>query len=77
MWVVDNQILGYDRTMARGFAAGLGQLGHFDDRSAETLRSLLTDAGLRTALAARAWAAVDGRGVERVADALLAAVTAR
>jgi spore coat polysaccharide biosynthesis predicted glycosyltransferase SpsG len=71
VWVVDNQILGYDRTMARGFAAGLGQLGHFDERSAETLRTVLTDAGLRTALAARAWAAVDGRGVERVADALL------
>jgi spore coat polysaccharide biosynthesis predicted glycosyltransferase SpsG len=77
VWVVDNQILGYDRTMARGFAAGLGQLGHFDERSVDTLRTLLTDAGLRTALAARAWAAVDGRGVQRVADALLAAATAR
>ncbi|MEU4238766.1 spore coat protein [Actinoplanes sp. NPDC026619] len=77
VWVVDNQILGYDRTMARGFAAGLGQLGHFDDRSVETLRTLLTDAGLRTALAARGWAAVDGRGVERVADALLTAASPR
>jgi hypothetical protein len=70
--VVDNQILGYDRTIARGYAAGLGQLGHFDDTSVATLRSLLTDTGLRTTLAARAWAAVDGRGVARVADALLA-----
>jgi spore coat polysaccharide biosynthesis predicted glycosyltransferase SpsG len=73
VWVVDNQILGYDRTMARGFAAGLGQLGHFDAGSVATLRTVLTDAGLRTDLAARAWAAVDGRGVERVADALLRA----
>ncbi|GIM93822.1 PseG/SpsG family protein [Paractinoplanes toevensis] len=74
VWVVDNQILGYERTMARGFAAGLGQLGHLGPPAVETLRALLTDAGLRTALAARAWAAVDGRGVERVADALLSRV---
>jgi spore coat polysaccharide biosynthesis predicted glycosyltransferase SpsG len=71
VWVVDNQILGYDRTIARGFAAGIGQLGHFDDASVSTLRALLTDPAARTALAAKAWAAVDGRGVERVADALL------
>jgi spore coat polysaccharide biosynthesis predicted glycosyltransferase SpsG len=72
VWVVDNQILGYERVMARGIAAGIGQLGHFGDDAVSTLRRLLTDASLRTDLAARAWAAVDGRGVERVADALLA-----
>ncbi len=72
VWVVDNQILGYERTIARGYAAGIGQLGHFDDTSVATLRSLLTDATLRTTLAGRAWAAVDGRGASRVADALLA-----
>jgi spore coat polysaccharide biosynthesis predicted glycosyltransferase SpsG len=72
VWVVDNQILGYERTIARGYAAGLGQLGHFDDTSVATLRALLTDAALRTTLAARAWAAVDGRGAARVADVLLA-----
>ena len=72
VWVVDNQILGYERTMARGYAAELGQLGHFGDDAVTTLRTLLTEPGRRTALAARAWAAVDGRGVERVADALLA-----
>ncbi|WP_433300110.1 PseG/SpsG family protein [Actinoplanes sp. CA-030573] len=77
VWVVDNQIIGYDRTIARGYAAGLGQLGHLGDDSVTTLRSLLTDAGRRTELAARAWAAVDGRGVERVTDALLERVTAR
>jgi spore coat polysaccharide biosynthesis predicted glycosyltransferase SpsG len=72
VWVVDNQILGYERMMARGFAAGLGRLGHFGPDAVATLRTLLTDAGLRTSLAAQAWAAVDGRGVARVADALLA-----
>ena len=72
VWVVDNQILGYDRTVARGLGAGLGQLGHLGSPAIETLRSLLTDADRRTELAARAWAAVDGRGVERVADALIA-----
>jgi spore coat polysaccharide biosynthesis predicted glycosyltransferase SpsG len=75
VWVVDNQIIGYERTVARGYAAGIGQLGHFGPSSVTTLRDLLTDAGRRTDLAARAWAAVDGRGVQRVADALLAAPT--
>ena len=73
VWVVDNQILGYDRTIARGYAAGLGRLGHLGDEAVSVLRRLLTDAALRTELAARAWAAVDGRGVERVVDALMAA----
>jgi len=72
VWVVDNQILGYERTIARGYAAGLGQLGHLGETSVATLRGLLTDAAARTTLAARAWQAVDGRGVQRVADALLA-----
>jgi spore coat polysaccharide biosynthesis predicted glycosyltransferase SpsG len=71
VWVVDNQILGYDRTIARGYAAGLGRLGHLGDDAVATLRTLLTDASVRTGLAARAWAAVDGRGVERVASVLL------
>ncbi|MEU8815535.1 spore coat protein [Actinoplanes sp. NPDC048796] len=72
VWVVDNQILGYDRTLARGFAAGIGQLGHFGPDAVTTLRTLLTDPALRTELARKAWAAVDGQGVSRVADALLA-----
>ena len=74
VWVVDNQILGYERTIAHGYAAGLGQLGHFTDRSIDVLRELLTLPGSRAALATRAWSAVDGRGVERVADALLTRV---
>jgi spore coat polysaccharide biosynthesis predicted glycosyltransferase SpsG len=72
VWVVDNQIIGYERTIARGFAAGLGRLGAFTGESVGVLRELLTEPGSRAALAARAWSAVDGRGVERVADALLA-----
>jgi spore coat polysaccharide biosynthesis predicted glycosyltransferase SpsG len=72
VWVVDNQIPGYERTIAHGFAAGLGQLGHFTPGSVDVLRELLTGPGMRAALATRAWSAVDGRGVERVADALLA-----
>jgi spore coat polysaccharide biosynthesis predicted glycosyltransferase SpsG len=71
VWVVDNQIQGYERTIAHGYAAGLGRLGQFTDRSVDVLRELLTRPGSRSALAARAWGAVDGRGVERVADALL------
>ncbi|HWS34601.1 MAG TPA: spore coat protein [Actinoplanes sp.] len=71
VWVVDNQILGYDRTVARGYAAGLGRLGAFDEHAVTTLRRLLLNPADRTALAVRGWAAVDGRGVERVADVLL------
>jgi spore coat polysaccharide biosynthesis predicted glycosyltransferase SpsG len=74
VWVVDNQILGYERTVAHGYAAGLGRLGQFTDKSVDVLRELLTRPGSRSALAVRAWEAVDGRGAERVADALLAAV---
>ncbi|MCA2214448.1 spore coat protein [Jidongwangia harbinensis] len=79
VWVVENQILGYGRTIERGLAAGVGHLPSLrEPDSAEAqaavavLRDLLTDAPRRAALSARAWAAVDGRGVERVADSLTA-----
>jgi spore coat polysaccharide biosynthesis predicted glycosyltransferase SpsG len=73
VWVVDNQILGYERTIARGLAAGLGHLPSLPSPAAvATLRQLLTDPVERAALAVRGWAAVDGQGVARVADALLA-----
>ncbi|MET0426031.1 MAG: spore coat protein [Actinoplanes sp.] len=72
VWVVDNQIQGYERTIANGYAAGLGRLGGPDEQAIAVLRELLTSPGSRTALATRAWSAVDGLGVERVADALLA-----
>ncbi len=71
VWVVDNQELGYDRTVAAGLAAGLGRLGALEESAVATLRGLLTDPAARAALAAKAFGAVDGRGVERVADALL------
>jgi spore coat polysaccharide biosynthesis predicted glycosyltransferase SpsG len=71
VWVVDNQLASYERTVARGYAAGLGRLGAVSDSAVGVLRGLLTDPAARTALATRAWTAVDGRGVERVADALL------
>lgn len=77
VWVVDNQLLGYDRTVARGLAAGLGRLGDLRDggppaqRATAVLRGLLTDSDARAALAHRGWGTVDGRGVQRVADELL------
>ncbi|GGN70625.1 UDP-2,4-diacetamido-2,4,6-trideoxy-beta-L-altropyranose hydrolase [Actinoplanes lobatus] len=71
VWVVDNQIRGYERTVARGYAAGLGRLGELGGEAVTTLRRLLLNPGDRTALAVHGWAAVDGRGVERVADSLL------
>ncbi len=71
VWVVDNQIQGYERTVAHGYAAGLGRLGDLNDTAVDQLRNLLTSPTARAALATRAWSAVDGRGVERVATALL------
>ena len=80
VWVVENQLIGYGRTTARGLAAGLGHLpalaaGGDDARNAvDVLRELLASTAARTALAGRAWAAVDGLGTARVAEALLARV---
>ena len=80
VWVVENQIIGYGRTTARGLAAGLGHLpalaGSPVDSAAavDLLRTLLVSPSTRAALAARAWSAVDGHGPARVADALVAAL---
>ncbi|SDT72030.1 PseG/SpsG family protein [Actinoplanes derwentensis] len=71
VWVIDNQILGYEKAVARGYAAGIGRLGEFGPDAVTTLRRLLLNPADRTALAVRGWAAVDGRGVERVADVLV------
>lgn len=83
VWVVENQIIGYGRTTARGLAAGLGHLPALaaggDDAGAavDVLRDLLVSPATRAALAGRAWAAVDGLGTARVAEALVEAVLAR
>src|SRR5262249_3165550 len=73
VWVVDNQELGYDRVIAAGTAAGLGHLDDVRDdpeTAAEILRDLLRDVTSRDRLRAAGWRLVDGRGRERVADAL-------
>ncbi|PRY29570.1 spore coat polysaccharide biosynthesis predicted glycosyltransferase SpsG [Pseudosporangium ferrugineum] len=83
VWVVDNQLLGYGRTTARGLAAGLGHLPALRDSRAgsaaavDVLRGLLVSPAARAGLATRAWAAVDGQGCSRVSDALLAAAARR
>jgi spore coat polysaccharide biosynthesis predicted glycosyltransferase SpsG len=75
VWVVDNQELGYDQVIAAGTAAGLGHLDDVRDHpetAAEILRELLSDVTRRDRLRAAGWRLVDGRGRERVADALQA-----
>jgi spore coat polysaccharide biosynthesis predicted glycosyltransferase SpsG len=70
--VVDNQERAYERMVARNLAVGLGKLTNLTGGDAafavRTLRALLRDRQARGELAARAWAAVDGRGQKRVAD---------
>lgn len=69
--VADNQTEGYRAVTDSGVAAGLGSAADLSgpDTTA-TLRHLLTDPDARGALAARARRVVDGRGAERVLDAL-------
>jgi spore coat polysaccharide biosynthesis predicted glycosyltransferase SpsG len=78
--VADNQRPGYEAATAAGLASGLGYLdqiahsGQFRQQAVAMLGALLGSADLRSALAERAWAAVDGRGRERVANTLLGLV---
>lgn len=80
--VSDNQRLAYARVVDAGLARGLGWVEALRSdaavrtRAVEELRRLLAEPDQRVALARRGWAAVDGRGRERVADVLLNAVTA-
>ncbi|MEU7896732.1 hypothetical protein AB0B45_28220 [Nonomuraea sp. NPDC049152] len=67
-WVADNQLIGYEALVGRGLAAGLGGSA---ERAVPTLRRLLTDPGLRAEYGRRGAELIDGRGRERVADALL------
>ena len=79
-WVVDNQERGHAIVAERGLAAGLGKLaelkadGPTAKTAIETLRMLLTEPARRQELARRAHAVIDGKGRERVADALLSVV---
>jgi spore coat polysaccharide biosynthesis predicted glycosyltransferase SpsG len=65
--IADNQKAGYEAAVARGVAAGLGT----DPREhVETLRTLLLDPDARAALGEKAMATVDGKGADRVLDAV-------
>jgi spore coat polysaccharide biosynthesis predicted glycosyltransferase SpsG len=76
--VADNQETGYRTVVAEGIAAPVGRLTELaTDAAARSagvavLTALLTDPAARSALAEAGWRRVDGRGRERVADALLA-----
>ena len=72
--VVDNQVLGYERTVATGAAAGIGVLSDLardPSQAVPVLSRLLGDRAERARLAATGWRLVDGKGRARVADALL------
>ncbi|HEX8627921.1 MAG TPA: spore coat protein [Catenuloplanes sp.] len=80
VWVAPNQRLGYDRTVARDVAVGLGGVaelrdgGVAADAAVRALRAVLRDPRRRADIAARGRAIVDGAGRVRVADALLARI---
>ncbi|KNX37766.1 PseG/SpsG family protein [Luteipulveratus halotolerans] len=76
--VVDNQRLGYEMTLAEHVVAPVGLLDELRAGvPAPGLLPLITDADVRADLAERGQSLVDGRGRERVADALLARVGSR
>jgi len=71
--VVDNQVMGYERAVATGAAAGVGLLSDIREdpaKAAEVLRGLLTDPAERLRLGEAGRRLVDGLGRRRVADAL-------
>ncbi|MBW0105703.1 GNAT family N-acetyltransferase [Pseudonocardia sp. KRD-291] len=75
----DNQTEGYRAVVEAGAGLGLGGPADVADATstADTLRPLLTDPGVRAGFAARARTVVDGRGAERIVEAVAAAVGAR
>jgi spore coat polysaccharide biosynthesis predicted glycosyltransferase SpsG len=81
--VTDNQEAGYRAVVGRGLVAGLGRLEDLTGsdvacrRAVAALATLLTDEDARFVLAARGLGEVDGRGRERVADALCAQIAQR
>ncbi len=75
--VADNQVVSYERVVTDGAVAGLGRLEELrGDPSAavEALGRLLRDEAARAGLRRAGSRLVDGRGRERVVDALLAHV---
>ena len=74
--VTDNQAVGYDAVSAEGVAVPVGRLAALRDdpqardASVDALRRLLDDPAARQTLAERGQRLVDGRGRQRVADAL-------
>ncbi|MEU6793410.1 hypothetical protein ABZ907_17065 [Nonomuraea wenchangensis] len=71
-WVADNQLIGYDELVGRGVAAGLGRAP--GPEAVAVLARLLSDPAAREEHGRRGGGLVDGRGRERVADALLALI---
>ncbi|HUR06222.1 MAG TPA: hypothetical protein VM347_26985 [Nonomuraea sp.] len=69
-WVADNQLIGYEALVGGGIAAGLGPAP--DAAAVGVLARLLADPAVRDEYGRRGARLVDGRGRERVADALLA-----
>ena len=72
--VVDNQLMGYERAIGTGTAAGVGVLSDIaadPSAAAAVLKRLLTDSAERARLAAAGWELVDGKGRERIADVLM------
>ncbi|MGB3439973.1 MAG: bifunctional UDP-2,4-diacetamido-2,4,6-trideoxy-beta-L-altropyranose hydrolase/GNAT family N-acetyltransferase [Actinophytocola sp.] len=65
--IADNQAAGYEAAVGRGLAAGLGT----DPREhVPALRALLLDSAARHAMGERARTTVDGRGADRILDAM-------
>ncbi|MEU4232458.1 hypothetical protein AB0F17_49870 [Nonomuraea sp. NPDC026600] len=69
-WVADNQLIGYEALVGGGIAAGLGPAP--DAAAVGVLTRLLADPAVRDEYGRRGAKLIDGRGRERVADALLA-----
>ncbi|MEV5890050.1 PseG/SpsG family protein [Nonomuraea fuscirosea] len=69
-WVAGNQLIGYEELVGRGAAAGLGP--EPGPEAVRVLAGLLGDPAAREEHGRKGRDLVDGRGRERVADALLA-----
>lgn len=68
--VADNQSVGYAAAVAAGVVVGLGERAASPRSWTERLAPLLRDPALRSSLAARARATVDGDGAARLLDLL-------